>query len=223
MRERLYSVLGDYKGGILNPPLSYLDFQIGTRVRLTRNLCVQMGLFNGAMGTIYGFVYLGDGPTEENRMPTNFASLEYSERELPIILVRMDGEDDPDHPTDTTKSTFRYSCSKKVTRLVPISPQPGQGCIKNDYKRLQYPLLPAHARTAHSLQGYTAHHGVVVHTGSTFFAGDYVAISRAKQLNQVWLLSPVLPPYVTSHPDFRLKIDREYERLSALHPYQPVL
>src|SRR4051794_2403509 len=47
------------------------------------------------------------------------------------------------------------------------------------YTRFQLPVLPSHARTGHSIQGYTAKWGVVVDIGSQFFAGDYIAISRA--------------------------------------------
>ncbi len=60
-----------------------------------------------------------------------------------------------------------------------ISPIPSQKCCDHRY---QLPILPAFARTPHSLQGYTAEFGVVIDVGSLFFAGDFVAISRAKEL-----------------------------------------
>jgi hypothetical protein len=181
-------------------------------VRLTRNISVELGLFNGAMGTVYGFVYKGPGPlTPEERVPKCFSILEDDEREIPIILVRMDGIDDP---LDNTKSTFPYSCSNTVTRLVPITAMVGIGKIKSEYHRVQVPILPAHARTAHSLQGYTANDGVVVESGSSFFAGDYVAISRAKCLAQVILLRPALEAYFKSHNDYRKKVKDEYARLA---------
>jgi hypothetical protein len=101
-------VSGDFKGGILNPTMTFIDLQIGSRVRIIKNICVRMGLHNGAMGTVHAFVYKGEGPTTENRMrKNNFSALEYAERELPVILVRMDGVDDPNHPTDSSKSSFK--------------------------------------------------------------------------------------------------------------------
>jgi hypothetical protein len=219
MRNLLYAEAGDIKGGntYSTAAVTHMDLQIGSRVRLTKNICVEMGLFNGAMGTVYSFVYSGEGPASDMRKPTNFSRLEYTERELPIILVRMDGID---NISDPSKSTFRYSCSNSVTRLIPIAPIVGQKAIKTNYHRVQYPLAVAHARTAQSMQGYTAHHGVVVATGSMFFAGDYVAISRAKSLEQVWLLHPLLSKNVTSHPTFRVSIEVEYARLCAL-PHHP--
>jgi hypothetical protein len=36
---------------------SFLDLAIGSRVRLTRNLCVAAGLVNGAQGTVESFVF----------------------------------------------------------------------------------------------------------------------------------------------------------------------
>ena len=215
MRNKLYSVAGDIKGSIKNQPLSHIDLQIGTRVRITKNLSVQNGLFNGAMGTIHGFVYKGKGPDPDKLMPSNFANLEYEDRELPILLVRMDGIDDT---ADPSKSTFQHSCSLDTSRLIPIAAEPCTMKIKNNYHRVMYPLLVAHARTAHSLQGFTALHGAVIDTGSMFFAGDYVAISRAKSLDQVWLLSPLLSQHVTSHPEYRVLIEKEYARLLRAFP-----
>ncbi len=87
------------------------DVCIGTRVRIVSNILTQCGLFNGAMGTVWGFVYKGEGPkTEAQRVPSNFGILEDYQRELPIVLVRMDGTDE----------SFPYSCDPNVTRLIPL-------------------------------------------------------------------------------------------------------
>ena len=168
-------------------------------------ISVANGLFNGAMGTVYGFVYASSGPTTpEQYVPTVFSTLEDDEREIPIVLVQMDGTDE----------TFPYSCSSTVKRLVPITAVTG-GTIKSHYHRMQLPLLPAHARTAHSVQGFTAPDGIVVDTGSMFFAGDYVAISRATDIDKVMLLNPALASFFTSHPEYRLQVLCEYARLAS--------
>lgn len=144
---------------------------------------VENGLFNGAMRTVYGFVYAGSGPTTaQEYLPTVFSNLEDYQREVPIVLVQMDGTDD----------SFLCSCSSTVKRLVPITAACGAK-IKSDYHHMQLPLLPAHARTAHSVQGFTAHDGVIVDIGSMFFAGDYVAISRATDIDKVMLLKLNFP------------------------------
>ena len=158
-RFDLYGVPGDPKGGRNTNMMTHLDLLEGTRVRLIRNISVEDGLYNGAMGTIMGFVYQGKGPeTAEQYMPTNFSDLEDTEREIPIVLVQMDGDDD----------SFP-SCSATIPRLVPFAGFTG-AAIGNEYHRVQLPFLPAHARTGHSVQGMTAHDGVVVDCGSMFFA-----------------------------------------------------
>eukprot|EP01034_Spumella_vulgaris_P001514 gene1514-2008_t len=143
------------------------------------NLATECGLYNGAMGTVWGLVYEGSGPqSERERVPSDFGALEDSQRELPIVLVRIDGED----------ASFPYSCSTTVTRLIPIVPIAERTPIVVDgakYTRYMLPIRPAHARTGHSIQGYTAYNGVVVDNGSMFYAGDYVAMSRPKDLEDI--------------------------------------
>jgi hypothetical protein len=217
-RDELYNVQGDSRGGAFQPRLTHMDLMVGTRIRLIDNICVEMGLYNGAMGTIVSFIYNGKGPqTPEERMPSNFSKLKIEEREQPIIMVRMDGIDNKDFPNDPKKSTFPYSCSDKMTRLIPISAYAGHYKIKAKYERLMYPFLVAHARTAHSMQGFTAHNGIVVDVGSNFFAGDYVAISRAKFLDQILLLGAVRAKYFVSQPKYRVQIEDEYTRLRKLN------
>jgi hypothetical protein len=183
--------------------MTHLDLLVGTRVRLIRNISVENGLFNGAMGTVFGFVYSGNGPTTyEQLMPTRFSALTDTEREIPIVLVQMDGTDE----------SFPYSCSATTKRLVPITAISGL-LTKSQYHRMQLPILPAHARTAHSVQRYTAADGVVVDTGSMFFAGDYVAISRATDISKVILLKPACQQYFNSHPEYRVLVQDEYKRL----------
>ena len=121
----------------------------------------------------------------------------------------MDGNDNDD--------TFP-SCSNIIRRLIPFSSFDGSPVKNTNYQRVQIPLLAAHARTGHSVQGMTAHHGVVVDTGSHFFAGDYVAISRATEIEKVIILKGVTSANFTSHSDYRLLVGNEYERLRIKFP-----
>jgi hypothetical protein len=191
--------------------MTHIDLCIGTRVRLIRQISVELGLYNGAMGTVYGFVYKGSGPdkvSDTSDATIKFCDLQDDRREIPIVLVQMDGQDYP------------HSCSNEVPRLIPIVAVVGDSNIKTDYKRIQLPILPAHARTAHRVQGYTAHDGAVIDSNSRFFAGDYVACSRAKSLDQLILLKPMKESSFTQQPDFRIQICHEYERLNSLFPQQ---
>lgn len=72
-------------------------------------------------------------------------------------------------------------------RLIPIVAIQGPANICTNYKRLMYPLAVAHARTCHSMQGYTAENGVVMLPSKKKFAGNYVANSRAKENNSAAL------------------------------------
>jgi hypothetical protein len=166
------------------------------------------------MGTVWGFVYQGEGPqTDAERMPTNFGDLEDHERELPIVLVQMDGYDDP---LDPTKSSFPYSCHDKVPRIVPLVAVSNSSRLvigEGKYTRFMLPFVVAHGRTGHSIQGYTSMYGIVDDVGSPFFAGEYVALSRARAMEQIHLLAPLQEKYFTSQPEYRLAIHLEYQRL----------
>ena len=54
IRDELYSVTGDNKGTKYTPMMTHIDLCIGKRVRLIRQISVELGLYNGAMGTVYG-------------------------------------------------------------------------------------------------------------------------------------------------------------------------
>ena len=210
IRDELYKIVGDIRGARNTTMVTHLDLVEGTRVRLTRNLSVHNGLYNGSMGTILGFIYQGPGPqSNDELMPKNFSILRPDQREIPIILVQMDGNDNDD--------TFP-SCSNRIRRLIPFSSFNGPPVRNTNYQRVQIPLLAAHARTGHSVQGMTAHHGVVVDTGSQFFAGDYVAISRATDIEKVIILKGVTSANFTSHSDYRLLVANEYKRLRIKFP-----
>ena len=128
------------------------------------------------------------------------------EKEIPEVLVQLDGDKTTHHWT---------SCSEMVPRLVPIAPKVGIAVPFSDYNRVQLPLRLANARTGHSSQGITAHHGVVVLPGSKFFGGDYVAISRGKNIKDLWLLKPIRAANFTVQQDFRRKVDSFYIRIEA--------
>jgi hypothetical protein len=199
-RDQCYSVTGCNKGSRDKPLMTHLDLAIGSRVRCIRNLAVEIGIYNGAMGTVYGFVYQGDQyilDTDTKR----FSEYEDHEREIPIVLVQMDGDDDDENA---------YSCNKNIPRLVPFVPITGEARVKNQYLRQQLPLLLAHARTSHTLQGLSANDGVVLDPGSMFFAGDYIGCSRATDINKLFLLSPISEKNFSSHPEYRMKVNKFY-------------
>jgi hypothetical protein len=214
-RDELYNVSGSINGSRHEEMMPQIDLVIGSRVRIIRNLCLEIGLFNGAMGTVYGFVYQGRGPAQSvpGEPPRKYCTLTEEEREIPIVLVQMDGSDE----------TFPYSCSRSIPRLVPIiSIASSAEIICGGYRRMMVPILPAHARTGHSVQGYTGYYGVVVYPGSKFFAGDYVAISRAKDIDEIILMDALQDIYFRRDIPYKKLVDIEYERLLAKFPQNAI-
>lgn len=76
------------------------------------------------------------------------------------------------------------------------------------------PLLPAHCRSEHSIQGQTFHNGIVLIPGSRFFAGDYVGVSRATEMKLITLTKGLVKEHFQGHPTYRLKVMQEYYRLA---------
>jgi hypothetical protein len=229
--NELYGTLGSVKGGRSELMVTHMRLFVGSRVRLIRNLYVEAGLYNGAMGTVWGFVYKGAAPLQGAEGRRLFCDMTEDERELPIVLVQMDG-DESSHP---------YTCIPGVPRVVPVLAEKSQQLVEAKvvtkpavmeagkvilpavtqvfkYRRHQLPILPAEARTAHSVQGYTAKDGVVVDPGSTFFAGDYTAVSRATTKEKVFLLGALKESGFTRDPGYRYLVEKEYERLLAAFP-----
>ena len=204
------SVSGKGQGAGMMP--SYMDVCVGTRIRIVSNILTECGIYNGAMGTVWGFVYKGEGPkTAAQRVPPNFSSLEDYQRELPIVLVRMDGTD----------KSFPHSCVPGVTRVIPLVAVAnkfrlsiGETKSSPKYARYQIPMLVAHARTGHSIQGYTALDGVVIDVGSKFYAGEYVALSRATHIDKIMLLEGYTEAHFHRDDSFREMVLYEYLRLS---------
>jgi hypothetical protein len=77
---------------------SYMDVCVGTRVRIVSNILTECVIYNGAMGTVWGYVYKGEGPkTVAQRVPVNFSSLEDYQRELEATWAKKNKN------TDNTK------------------------------------------------------------------------------------------------------------------------
>jgi hypothetical protein len=126
---------------------------------------------------------------------------------------------------DGTDEAFPYSCYNDTSRIVPLvavssnkskiaGESKGPGSKTTKFTRYQLPILVAHARTGHSIQGYTAHDGVVIDVGSSFYAGEYVAVSRATELEKVMILEGYTERHFDKQLDYKLLVQQEYLRLS---------
>mmetsp|Transcript_21643 Transcript_21643/g.67832 ORF Transcript_21643/g.67832 Transcript_21643/m.67832 type:complete len:183 (+) Transcript_21643:463-1011(+) len=163
-----------------SPPL--LDLAIGSRVAVDMNMAVKLGLYRGALGTVVGFVFEQEAPSDESRIASIQEVAEDDEdREIPVVLVQMD-----EHYKGP-------SCIEGVPRIVPFRATPSSSAIQGKYTRYELPLVVAHARTIHKAQGLTAKHGLVIipETRAPVNLGlYYVAQSRASSACGLFLTSP---------------------------------
>lgn len=128
-------------------------------------------------------------------------------RPLPIVLVQLD-------------ETVGYTCVPGVSNVVPIVAESFQ--LTESVDRLQLPLVLAHACTIHSVQGLTAEHGVTLVPASKYNAQGlmYVACSRVRNIEQLWLLGPLYKKHFEYGGDTFAKIAAEYKRLSTIRNTQ---
>jgi len=159
------------------------------------------GLYNGAMGTVVRFLFKNHPPPSKAMKPFSEQPL----RDIPIVLVQMD-------------ATLNYSCLADTPNVVPIKAVTSH--LWEKVSRIQLPLAVAHASTIHSVQGLTAEYGIVLEPPTTYNAQGltYVACSRPRRLEDLWLLGPVYKRHFEYGRETYKKIAKEYERLAALHP-----
>lgn len=159
-----------------------------------------VGLFNGARGTVYKFIFKGKCPV--NILPDVQKAHNWSHREIPIVLVQMD------------QDLGGLTCVPGVPNVIPITSKP---ITRNKYNRIQLPLLPAHCSTIHSAQGLTAEYGVVLKPSlkKPFAYGlEYVGCSRAKSMDKIQILiTPLRANHFCAYPTSLENIKQEYERL----------
>jgi len=188
---------------------AYLDLAIGSRVRCIRNKGTQIGVFNGAMGTVVKFVFNRPAPTSSTGPTSPRPKLNEfkhcAEREIPIVLVKMDH--------------VHVSLHKETTGILSFAAEPDKDRpLKVNGKifyRTQLPLELAHASTVHKYQGLTAPSDVVVEPAERPFSMgiEYVAISRTTKLDKLHLLRCLRPKHFSSHSEKRTLVHNEYERL----------
>jgi hypothetical protein len=183
---------------------TYLDIAIGSRVRCLKNKGTQIGVFNGAIGSVVGFCFEGVISTIPVPLVKDFPN--HSDREIPIVLVEMD------------------QLSNCATKILPFAAEVDEDHpMKTNGKvffRMQLPLELAYASTVHKYQGLTAQYDVIVDPARSPFAMglEYVAISRTKSLDRLHIIRPLEERHFNSKrfkKDLQLVRD-EYSRLEML-------
>lgn len=110
-----------------------------------------------------------------------------------------------------------YTCLPGLPNVVPIKQFTSHLC--EGVNRLQLPFVVAHACTIHSVQGLTAENGVTLLPATTYNAQGlmYVACSRPRSLEQLWLLKPLHKKHFEYGGNVYKKITEEYDRLNHIH------
>lgn len=150
-----------------------LPLCIGCRVMLTRNLWANVGLVNGAQGTVYDISW-AEGANVENDPPQ-------------IIMVAFDNYTGP--PFLLPGGEELRDGGRPVVPILRVQHEfvlrAGTGLRK------QFPLLVCYAITVHKSQGITLDKVVYDISEPEFASGlSYVAVSRVKTLDGLMFESP---------------------------------
>jgi ATP-dependent exoDNAse (exonuclease V) alpha subunit len=172
-----------------------------------KNKGTQIGIFNGAMGTVVGFCFEKSLPEILTPAVKDFVA--HVGREIPIVLVQMD--------------SLKGFSSKD--NIIPFAAQIDESYpLRTNGKvffRKQLPLEISFASTIHKYQGLTAQHNVIVQpTPNPFAFGlEYVAISRTTSLENLHLLQPLEEKHFSSirFEKTLSAIHEEYERFRTLN------
>jgi hypothetical protein len=140
---------------------------IGARLMLTCNLWQQVGLCNGARGTVYDIGWApGADPVQD---PPCVIMMEFDKYSGPVFLTTADGR-----------------------KVVPILPVDRDFLIGSTLcTRTQFPLIVCYAITVHKSQSITEDRIVTDLSCRDFQTGlSYVAVSRVKTLEGLMLDAP---------------------------------
>ena len=139
---------------------------VGCRVMLTRNIWPEVGLANGALGTVHDISW-ADG-TNPERDPPSVLLVVFDKYTGPLFtpdggVPSVDSEGKPAVPILPVRQDFNYK--------------------NNTCWREQFPLVVAYAITVHMAQGITLKRAVCDISESEFTSGlSYVAVSRVSTL-----------------------------------------
>jgi hypothetical protein len=175
-----------------------LKIAVGARVMLTANIDVSDGLVNGATGEVVHIIATAD-------------------KNVSHILVKFDN---PNVGLQKILSSpYRSLCNNAVPITKHETTFLAQGKKGSEITRLQFPLTLAWATTIHKVQGLTLPK-IVVNFKGRFNPGQaYVAISRVKSLNDLYIVN-----FNASAIKHSEKVEEEMSRLqSKLLPPLPLL
>ncbi len=147
-----------------------LDIKIGARVKMPINVNNLDGLTNGATGTVVHVILKANGT------------------EMETIMVKFD------NPKIGVQTRQESKVPKRRDKSVPITKVEGTfflGKRKNiEYHNWQFPLVLCWGSTIHVTQSLSLSGIVVDMTNGRYLPGQaYVAFSRVRNLDQLWIIN----------------------------------
>ena len=183
-----------------NKLLPCLQLTVGSRVVLTKNLCVPLGLVNGSTGTVHSVLYDTDSiykcrPTESLKHLTNKYFARGEQLQIPVVVVKFDEVYFGQNKTSFLPGTDRLFPILAETCIVEYSGK--------KYHRTQLPLQLSFATTIHKIQGSTLNRVVFDSTGiqQRHKGLAYVACSRVRSLEGLFLAQKIGEAHFMSKDD----------------------
>jgi hypothetical protein len=190
-----------------------LDLYIGMPVMVTHNICMQLGLANGAVGRVVAF----PEPQFDVKVVTDDKGSQFIVRQAtslpPFVLVQLERE---------PSAHFRPDLAP---RIVPVtlktdSMQVKIGDHQHSLSIQQLPIVPYHSSTYHKAQGLSCDKLCLWHVPTD---GDplmlYVGLSRVRTLAGLYLRE-LLTIAAARRAKPPVELLRELSRLQQLQPVE---
>ena len=150
--------------------LRRIPLVIGMPIMITTNINVQGGIVNGSIGTIHSICY--------KALPNGECSLSHcivhlpnaTAPALPHLLAH-------EYPIMLESMYITYRGSRRDSLGI-------------SFKRMQIPLIPAFAMTAHKLQGQTLNKAIIDLDLCHGPEAPYVMVSHVRSINDLLILQP---------------------------------
>ena len=189
----LLNHLRSLNSSVTNYRQGKLPLVIGMPVMVTTNFDVEGGIVNGCAGTLESVRYWVNSHGERHALSCVIRSDTFSGESLPNLQLH---------------DAAAISDEKSIQFVHPAS---GKKCT---IKRVQLPILPAFAMTAHKSQGLTLPSALIDLESCRGSESPYVMISRVRSLDDLLIMRPFQKDRISRW--LSEDVRREFSRLAIL-------
>ena len=190
LRRKLWS----YHSGKTEQRIGTLPLCKGMPIMITQNYDVENGIVNGCIGTLEKVNYTIDNEGYRHTHSCVVRADKISGGPLPHLK-----EQEVAVLADETVLTFTHPYSH----------------VRSTFRRLQLPITPAFALTAHKSQGNTLQSAILDLESCFNIEAVYVMLSRVKKSDNIRILRPFHKTKITTRISQELR--KEFRRLEFLH------